>query len=357
MSGNTRLQAVIPLLAALLLANTGCHLMYKNAPTVDAPARFPDETPRELYKAALPEYRIEPPDILAIDAVRLLPGPDYRLHIQDVVSVSVFVSTETPLFNVDPAEFVVGIDGTIDLGPTYGSVAISGMSVQEAREAVEEAVSSQVRDAIVSFRVSALPTLQPIAGEHMVGPDGMVNLGSYGSVSVVGMTISQARAAIERHLTQYLTDPQISVNVFAYNSKKYYVITEGAGFGDTVTTFPITGNETVLDAIANVNGLQDISSKRIWIARPTSDDCKVQILPVDWQAITAQGATATNYQVMPGDRIFVAQDSMIAFDNNLGKLLAPFERIMGFSMLGVGTVTRFSGAPLRGGGNPWNARR
>ncbi len=85
-----------------------------------APDRCPDETPRELYKAALPEYRIEPPDILSIEAVRLLPSPDYTLHVQDVVTVAVFVSAETPLFNVDPAEFVVGIDGTIDLGPTYG---------------------------------------------------------------------------------------------------------------------------------------------------------------------------------------------------------------------------------------------
>jgi polysaccharide biosynthesis/export protein len=353
MSGNLRLHAVIPLLAAVLMANTGCHLMYKNAPVVDAPARFPDETPRELYKTALPEYRIEPPDILAIDAVRLLPGPDYRLHIQDVVTVSVFVSAETPLFNVDPAEFVIGIDGTVDLGPTYGPVAIAGMSIHEAREAVEQAVSSQVREAIVSFRVSALPILQPIAGEHLVGPDGMINLGSYGSVSVVGMTIPESRQAIERHLSQFLTDPQISVNVFAFNSKKYYIITEGAGFGDTVTALPITGNDTVLDAIANVNGLQDISSKKIWIARPTRDPGKVQILPVDWRAITAQAGTSTNYQLMPGDRIFIAEDHMIAFDNNLGKLLAPFERVMGFSMLGVGTLTRFSGPVLRGGGNPW----
>jgi polysaccharide export outer membrane protein len=77
---------------------------------------------------------------------------------------------------------------------------------------------------------------------------------------------------------------------------------------------------------------------------------------VDWRAITAQGATATNYQVMPGDRIFVAEDSLIAVDNNMGKLLAPIERVMGFALLGVGTLTRFSGAPLKGGGNPYRTR-
>ena len=43
--------------------------------------------------------------------------------------------------------------------------------------------------------------------------------------------------------------------MFAYNSKVYYVITEGAGAGDLVARLPITGNETVLDAISQINGL------------------------------------------------------------------------------------------------------
>jgi hypothetical protein len=60
---------------------------------------------------------------------------------------------------------------------------------------------------------------------------------------------------------------------------------------------------------------------------------------------------------MPGDRVFIKQDTMVAFDNNLGKLLAPFERLMGFSLLGAGTATRFSGPVLQGGGNPWNGSR
>ncbi len=193
MSGIHRFLVILPLGALLFSSTIGCHLMYKDAPIVVAPDRCPDETPRELYKAALPEYRVEPPDILSIEAVRLLPGSDYKLHMQDVVTVGVFVSAETPLFNVEPAEFVIGIDGTIDLGPTYGSVKIVGMSIPEAKKAVEEAIGKQVKAdlASVSFRVSALPIMQPIAGEHLVGPDGMINLGSYGSVSVVGMTLDE----------------------------------------------------------------------------------------------------------------------------------------------------------------------
>jgi polysaccharide biosynthesis/export protein len=204
----------------------------------------------------------------------------------------------------------------------------------------------------VSVALADTAAKQQIAGQHLVGPDGTVTLGSYGSVPVVGMTMAQAKIAIQQYLSQYLEDPEVSLDVFAYNSKVYYLVIQGAGLGDGVYRFPITGNETILDAISQVNGLQQVSSKRIWIARPTDDPCKVQLLPVKWEDITAQAAVCTNYQILPGDRVFIAEDKMIAFDTAIAKITAPFERIMGFSLLGVGTVTRFSGPVLKGGGNP-----
>jgi len=54
---------------------------------------------------------------------------------------------------------------------------------------------------------------------------------------------------------------------------------------------------------------------------------------VDWNAITQGGSTATNYQVLPGDRIYVKADPWICFDNNLAKVLQPFERMLGFTLL------------------------
>jgi polysaccharide biosynthesis/export protein len=70
---------------------------------------------------------------------------------------------------------------------------------------------------------------QQIAGQHLVGPGGTVTLACYGSVAVVGMTLAQAKVTIEAHLRQYLEDPEVTVDVFAYNSRVFYVITQGAG--------------------------------------------------------------------------------------------------------------------------------
>ena len=238
------------------------------------------------------------------------------------------------------------------LGVRYGSVQVGGLTADEAEAAISKHLGAYLKEPVVSVSLADTTAKQQIAGQHLVGPDGTVTMGTYGSVSVVGMTIAQARAAIEQHLGQYLENPEISLNVYAYNSKVYYIVTQGAGMGDGVYRFPITGNETVLDAISQINGLQQVSSKRIWIARPTDEPGKVQVLPVRWEDITAQAAAGTNYQILPGDRLFVAEDNLIAFNTGLAKLVAPLNQIMGFSVFGVGTVTRLLRPGVKGRRKP-----
>ena len=157
------------------------------------------------------------------------------------------------------------------------------------------------------------------------------------------MTIDEARAAIEQQLANYLDDPKVVVDVFAYNSKKYYVVTQGAGNGDSVNEFPITGNETVLDAIVQVGGISQVSSTRIFIARPAPNGvgCE-QILPVNWDEISRGGSTATNYQIMPRDRIYIAEDPYIKFNSLVTKYTLPFERLFGFVSLGTAMANRIT---------------
>lgn len=328
----------------LLLLSTGCHLApHSSAPPVDSVPPVGGEVPRELSKVVLPTYTIEPPDILVVDALHIVPKPPYHLRTSDVISLQVRGTLpDAPIEGAYPVE----PGGLVNLGLPYGTIKVSGLTTDEAKEKVQTHLNEFLQDPLVSLALLEMAGKQQIAGEHLVAPDGHITLGSYGRLPVVGLTVNEAKDRIEQFLSQYLEDPEVSVDIFGYNSKVYYVITEGAGLGDNVTRFPITGNETVLDAIAQINGLTEVSSKRIWIARPTPHSSDVQILPVDWKGITAQAATGTNYQVLPGDRIFVAQDKLVTFDTSLGKLLAPFERMMGFTLLGTGTASRLSGRVL-----------
>jgi hypothetical protein len=108
-----------------------------------------------------------------------------------------------------------------------------------------------------------------------------------------------------------------------------------------VTPAPITGNETVLDAISIVGGLSQLSSSRIWIARPApaGHGCD-QILPVNWAEISRGASTATNYQLMPGDRLYIAEDPILRFDSTVLKFTRPFERLFGWVSLGTAMGNR-----------------
>ncbi len=325
------------------------HLRYPNGANQIV---VPDSVPREQCKVILPDYRVEPPDLLRIEALNVVPRPPYHLRTLDLLTIEVNNTLpDAPISGPRPVE----PGGFINLGPSYGIVKVGGMTVDEATAAIEKHLQTILREPKVTVALAEIGAKQQIAGEHLVTPDGKVILGSYGSVKVVGMTLDEARAAIEQHLSKFLENPEISLDVFAYNSKYYYVITQGAGLGDGVSRFPITGNDTVLDAITQINGLTTVSSKRIWIARPGCNaDGQDQILPVDWLAVTQRGSIETNYQVLPGDRIYVAEDKLVAFDNVLAKLIAPVERAFGFTLLGTNTVSTLKFFNQRGNLNNQN---
>ncbi len=295
-------------------------------------------TPTELNKVTAPPYTIEPPDVLLITAVKIVPKPPHKIQPFDGLLVSVSgVPPEAPIqnaFSVDP-------EGNINLGPLYGSVRVTGLTVPLAQEAIRAYLAPLYRDIEVSVSLAFSAGAQQIQGEHLVAMDGRVNLGTYGAVYVTGLTLAEAKVAIEARLAEFLVDPEVIVDVIAYNSKKYYVITQGAGFGDNMIQLPITGNETVMDALTNIGGLSQLSSKRIWIARPAPDgqSC-AQLLPVNYEDITMNAITATNYQIFHGDRLFIAEDRYTKFDSVIGKITRPFERLLGFTALGTNTLNR-----------------
>ena len=267
----------------------------------------PGTIPSELNKVTLPEYVIEPPDVLRIDVLVREPKRDPKTN--------------------DP--------------------------VLDKKTGKKE----------LTDNLRSLP-LQPVFSEYAVRPDGTVYLGIYGEVSVAGYTLKQAAQAVRDHLAKRAfnesagVDPEsllLVMDVTQYNSKRFYVIFDGAGLGEQVIPQPITGSETVLDAVAAVNGLPSVASKRnIWVARRTPHpDCPEQILTVDWVGITQHGLTTTNYQIMPGDRVYVKAQRLVTIDNTLARVFAPIEKLFGVTLLGASTVNQVQGRGL-GFGNAGN---
>ena len=308
--------------AGLLLSAVGCmhgkHAEYFGTPPMpynsNAQIQVPPSgtVPRELDKIVLPPYVIEAPDQLLIEVVQRVKVPK--------------INEKTGL-----------------------PIPVPGTEKDEKPKWIEIEATDRL-------------SIQPISGQFQVRPDGTVGLGFWGAVPVSGLTLDQAAEAIRAHLLREAelkkleTKPEsiiVIVDVIAYNSKRYYIITDGGGFGEQVFPFPVTGSETVLDALGNINGLPDVASKRnIWIARRTPHPGQPwQLLPVDWVGITQHGVSHTNYQVLPGDRIYVKAQRLVTIDRTLARIISPVERMFGITLLGTEKVFAYAAGGNGFGGN------
>src|SRR5262245_28392589 len=75
------------LTAALFLA-TGCKVAQPHAMDSAYAVGLP-AMPRELNKVVLPTYTVEPPDILVIEAIHIVPRSPYLLRTADVLAINV----------------------------------------------------------------------------------------------------------------------------------------------------------------------------------------------------------------------------------------------------------------------------
>ncbi len=143
-----------------------------------------------------------------------------------------------------------------------------------------------------------------LPGDQPILPDGTINLGRYGRLVVAGHTVEEIEGMVRGLVEAQTKDAgPISVRVVTRVSKVYYVLGEVNAPG----SFVLSGRETVLDGILTAGGLTERASRRtIILTRPTRPDgCRV-VLPVCYYDIVQVGDTATNYQLAPGDRIYVS---------------------------------------------------
>ena len=164
-----------------------------------------------------------------------------------------------------------------------------------------------------------------LSGDQTVQQDGTIELGQYGRLQVMGKSAAeiqtqvtsiiegietrkfQANVALASYTPgqsrpQPTADYGVGVRLVNQDSALFYVMGEVNSPG----SYPLVGHETVLDAIIAAGGLSDRSNDhKIIITRPQLPGEPRIILPVCFQQILQLGDVSTNYQLLPGDRIYV----------------------------------------------------
>jgi protein involved in polysaccharide export with SLBB domain len=139
--------------------------------------------------------------------------------------------------------------------------------------------------------------------DQVVGPDGQIELGQYGRLQVVGKTPEEIERDVQKVIRAETKEAgPITVSLVGRQSKVYYVLGEVNSPG----AYPLSGRETVLDAIIAAGGVTDAADlSGVTYTQPSPPgECRI-VLPVCYREIVQLGDTSTNYQVAPGDRIYV----------------------------------------------------
>lgn len=181
---------------------------------------------------------------------------------------------------------------------------------RELSKAVLENYTLEPGDGLIVLPVDPESTVR-VPGDQTVLPDGTLDLGQYGRLAVVGKTTAEVEAMVNDAVkAKEPKDAKVSfldVRLVNRVSKVFYVVGEVNSPG----SFPFTGRELVLDAILAAGGLTTNASKRnIILVRPSHPCDPRTVLKVCYKDITQLGDTATNYQLMPGDRVYVPSQSL-----------------------------------------------
>jgi polysaccharide export outer membrane protein len=133
----------------------------------------------------------------------------------------------------------------------------------------------------------------------VVRPDGKISMPLIQDVTAEGATAAELAALIQRNLTAYIKDPQVSVIVLQVNAPKYFVIGNVAKPG----TYSLRSETSILQALALAGGFTQFASPRsIKLIRNTAG--KQEVRKVNYNNLIDEGGEG-NYLLRSGDTVVV----------------------------------------------------
>jgi protein involved in polysaccharide export with SLBB domain len=138
-----------------------------------------------------------------------------------------------------------------------------------------------------------------MTGTYSVSSEGTISFPLVGVVAVAGKTPAQIERELRDRLADgYLQDPQVSVLVKEYKSKKVSVFGQVREPG----TFGYAEGMTVVDAVAQAGGFTDLARKNaVTVTRSVGAEKTKYTVPVE----DIGEGKADNFYLRPGDVVFV----------------------------------------------------
>jgi polysaccharide biosynthesis/export protein len=131
---------------------------------------------------------------------------------------------------------------------------------------------------------------------YVVRPDGKISMPLGGDVEVAGATPEQMRERVTAALSEFMTEPKVTVEIRQVNSKKFFISGEVGRPGPFSLVTPMT----VLEALSLAGGLREFANgKKIVIMR------NGERLKFNYRDVLKGKNMEQNIPLKPGDHIIV----------------------------------------------------
>lgn len=133
-----------------------------------------------------------------------------------------------------------------------------------------------------------------------IDSSGKITYPLIGDVQAGGLSIFQLRDNIQKGLSEYIKEPQVSVSVTAVRSRKVYVLGEVGKPG----VFAFQTQMSAIESISLAGGFTiHAQDKSVMVIRGDKDN--PQLIKLDLRSALRGGNAAQNIQLQGGDTVFV----------------------------------------------------
>lgn len=157
---------------------------------------------------------------------------------------------------------------------------------------------------VINFSLFGRPELDRPG--FRIAPDGTVSYLQAQNIIVAGLTIDEARLAIEQGLASHFRAPRVIITPQEVGSKRYTILGKVINKGVVTLERPIT----LVEAIANAGGIETGLFEKNTIELADLDRSFLSRngtqLPIDFRRLLQDGDMKLNVEIEPNDFIFIA---------------------------------------------------
>lgn len=150
----------------------------------------------------------------------------------------------------------------------------------------------------------------------VVRPDGTVSFPLVGIIHAEGMTVSQFTDVLQQGLSQYIVNPDVSVNITKLGRMRVYVFGEVRKPG----AVELDKGHTVIDAIGAAQGFtRDTAKKKIFLIH---QDQPKSLIPINLNNMLKTGDMSQNVTLREGDILYLTKNHRIDFARDIAPIFS-----------------------------------